>query len=255
MNSENFYDAFENISDELVLGAFDEPKKNFHSVKKLKWTVLAAIIALFVSVPVLAEVFNVNFFYNEVADSYDFVTNARIKETELSEELRSAAAEGQRSFFFKYMDDAEEFIGIDFPDNRYLIAKAGTIYTDPEGNESVSSYHVIVNTNEKNEIINVMCSFFSIGYDHVMYEFITDKSKHDGGAFIYKDSEKQHSGEPEIYTTAAGYECIITNVFGNNIVEARGYLTIDRAFVVVSSIGNNVFEARENLIRKLEAFE
>ena len=254
MNSENFYDAFENISDELILEAFDEPKKNFHSVKKLKWTVLAAIIALFVSVPVLAEVFNVNFFYNEVADSYDFAANARIKETELSEELRGSITGESNTFYFNTMKEAEEFIGIDFPKNRTLIATT-THYIGADGSKTERRYGVHVFANESGEIESVMCRFSTWNADSVMYIFTTDKASGDGGVFYYRNNDSQRSSEPEKYVTAAGYECFITDVSGNGIIESSGILVIDRMLINISALGENVWEARENLIRKLEAFE
>ena len=57
MKNEKFYEAMENINDELILGAAEEPKRKTHPIRKIKWTVLAAAIALLIAVPVVARTF------------------------------------------------------------------------------------------------------------------------------------------------------------------------------------------------------
>lgn len=254
-DNEKFHEAMENINDDLILGAFEEPKRKYRSVKKLKWTVLAAAIALLLAVPVAAEVLGVDFFYNDAAESYDFSTDAKIKESELSEELRESITGETNTFHFNTMKEAEKFVGINFPKNRALVATT-THFTGADGSETEHRYGVHVMANEAGEIESVMCSFVTWNGDRIMYIFTTDKASGDGGMYFYKNENGQRSSEPEKYVTAAGYECFITDVVNSGgVIGSSGVLVIDRTFISVSAWGKNVWEARENLIRKLELFE
>lgn len=244
----------ENINDELILGAIEEPKRKYHSIKKLKWTVLAAALILLMAVPAAADVLGVDFFYNDVAESYDFSTDAKINESELSEELRKSITGEIDTFHFNTMKEAEEFVGIDFPNNRALVATT-THYSGADGTGTEHRYGVHVMANEAGEIESVMCQFVTWSGDRVMYIFTTDKASGDGGTYFYKNRNGKRSSEPEKYVTAAGYECFITDVVGVGSINSSGVLVIDRTFIRISAWGKNVWEARENLIRKLELFE
>ena len=119
MKSEKMLNAMENINDELIIGAMEEPKmKKFHSIGKIKWTVLAAAIALLVAVPVMAEVFGFSLDFSETDKYLDVNTNAVFAAEEFSEEVR--AVKGQEYFVMQDMAEAEEFIGINIPDNAVL---------------------------------------------------------------------------------------------------------------------------------------
>ncbi|MBQ4118637.1 MAG: hypothetical protein IJD08_06580, partial [Oscillospiraceae bacterium] len=92
MNSEKFYDAFENINDELLLSAAEEPaKRKTLPFGKIKWSVLAACVALFVAVPAVAAVFDIELSFFE--GGWGAQTEAYIPIEEFSEEVRKAAEE------------------------------------------------------------------------------------------------------------------------------------------------------------------
>lgn len=254
MKNKKFYEAMEGINDELLLEAIEEPKRKHRPLRKIKWTFLAAAIFLLASVPVVAEVFELDYSFNETAKTYDYTTNAKIKESELSEELRNSITKEINYFFFDSLKEAEEFIGISFPKNRALVAKSG-FSTDENGNETEFRYKVYVIANENKEAESVTCNFFTWNGDVISYIFTTDKASFDGGLFFYKNSGDQRSSEPEKYITSAGYECFITNVFSNGCFHSSGILVVNRTLVKISSLGNTVANAKENLIEKLELFE
>ena len=94
MNSEKFYEAMENINEELILGAIEEPKRKFGTVKKLRWSVLAAAIALLVAVPAVAKSFGITLAHNEEYGYWDvYNEDARYALDEFSPELLEKAEE------------------------------------------------------------------------------------------------------------------------------------------------------------------
>ena len=94
MNSEKFYEAMENINDELILGAIEEPKRKINPIRKIKWTVLAAAIALVIAVPVLAKNFGITLANNEEIGYWDvYNEDARYALNEFSPELLKRADE------------------------------------------------------------------------------------------------------------------------------------------------------------------
>lgn len=240
MNSEKFYDAFENINDELLLSAAEEPaKRKTLPFGKIKWSVLAACVALFVTVPAVAAVFDIELSFFE--GGWGAQTEAYIPIEEFSEEVRKAAEE-QKSEVASYtmgsLSEAEEFLGIDFPENELLERRSPRgvhyNYINAEGEKVTEEWNhcrVGVIKDENGMLVNTITRAHFLGNISVTY--IADAVKDERGTGISRHQEGSAS-EKEIYTNPAGIDFrIVQNVSGHGC-DFFAYATINRMLVSVN---------------------
>ncbi len=264
MKSEKMLNVMENIDDELIIGAMEETKvKKFHSIGKIKWTVLAAAIALLVAVPVMAEVFGFSLDFSETDKYLNVNTNAVFAAEEFSEEVR--AVKGQEYFVMQDMTEAEEFIGIDMPDNAVLEkAYPHSVQMDffSEGNPQSVHCCVFVGENEG----NLLCA-----HAEAWYLFKNPDNLSPGSVsvnVIYKAVCSQNPSSevagygfnmddivPEIeeYITHSGRECEIAFYEGYTF-DAMGVTVVDRMLVIIEVSGNDEAAVREATLEILDAY-
>ncbi|MBQ6877293.1 MAG: hypothetical protein IJO22_02705 [Oscillospiraceae bacterium] len=266
MKNEKFYEAMENINDELILGAIEEPKRKIHPIKKIKWTVLAAAIALLLAVPVVAEVFGFTLSFNESGDYWEATTNTSFALEEYSEEVRKV--KGQEYFVMQNMTEAEEFIGIDMPDNA-VIEKAYPFYVQMDffskGYPQRVHCDVFVGENEGNLLVASAEAWYvfkdykdeGIVADdiiaNVFYKAVCDRnpSGHTSG---YGFEVDENSSESEKYVTTSGRECEIVLINGEFEYREKAFTVVDRIFVVIEVSGNDKEEVRKTITEILDAY-
>ena len=123
--TKNALEMINALDDEFVLSAMEEPKAKIRPLKKLRWTAVAACIALLLAVPVMAEVFGFTLDFDANKNHWEANTNARFALEEYSEEVKSV--KGQEYFVMQDIFEAEEFLGIDLPDNAVLEKSAMSV--------------------------------------------------------------------------------------------------------------------------------
>ena len=240
MNSEKFYDAFENINDELLLSAAEEPaKRKTLPFGKIKWSVLAACVALFVAVPAVAAVFDIELSFFE--GGWGAQTEAYIPIEEFSEEVRKAAEEQKPEaaiYIMGSLSEAEEFLGIDFPENELLERRSPRgvhyNYINAEGEEVTEEWvccSVDVVKDENGMLVSTSAKAYFLGNISVTY--IADAVKDEWGTGISRH-QKGSASEKEIYTNPAGIDFrIVQNVSGHGC-DFFAYATINRMLVSVN---------------------
>ena len=274
MNNEKFYEAMENINDELILGAIEEPKRKFGTVKKLRWSVLAAAIALIIAVPVVAKSFGITLAHNEEYGYWDvYNEDARYALDEFSPELLEKAEEmdnpeGMEFILFSSIRDLEDFLGLELPRNKALKAyHLSTAYMkNNAGEEMQGRYRVMLGKGQTENLIRVAVgtSYYEPDGINIMvdYDFITEKMPFENAGHAWEEDGRFYSSEePETYITENGRECVIVKQEhkGTNSSETKcgyvGFVMIDRINIRVDVRGGSYDEARERVIEILVNFE
>ena len=274
MDSEKFYEAIENINDELILGAIEEPKWKTNPIRKIKWTVLAAAITLIIAVPVVAKNFGITLAHNEDYGYWDvYNEDARYALNEFSPELLKRAdeinsPEGMDFILFNSIRDLEDFLGLELPRNKAL--KAYHLSTahmkNNAGNEMQGRYRVMLGKGQTEDLIRVSVgtSYYEPGGINIIvdYDFITEKMPFENaGAGWYVESDYQKTADPEIYITQNGRECAVAEMEYTTFVDEAGeygyigVIMVERVVVRIQMRGFDKAEVYDRLIEILENFE
>lgn len=274
MKNEKFYEAMENINDELILGAAEEPKRKTHPISKIKWTVLAAAIALLVAVPVVAKSFGLTLVNNEEYGYWDaYNEDARYALDEFSPELLERAEEidnpeGMDYILFGSIRDLEDFLGLELPRNKALKAQhlSTAHMKNHAGEEMQGRYRVMLGKGQTEDLIrvDVGTSYFEPdGIDILVnYDFITEKMPFENaGAMWTVESEGHKTTDPEIYITQNGRECAVAEMEYTRFTEEAGeygYIGVvmaERVVVRIQMRGFDKAKVYDRLIEILENFE
>ena len=214
MNSEKFYEAIENINEELVLGAIEEPKKKIYPIRKIKWTVLAAAIALVIAVPVIAKSFGITLVKHEEYGWWDaYNEDARYALDEFSPELLKRAEEmnspeGAEDILLISIRDLEDFLGLELPRNKALKAyHLSTVHMkNYAGKEMQGRYRVMLGKGQTEDLMRVVIgtNYYEPNGISIMvdYNFITEKMPFENAGVGWNvESDYHKAGDPEIYIT------------------------------------------------------
>lgn len=221
MNGEKFYDAFENINDELLLSAFEEPSKiSRRPFKKIKWSVLAACVALLVAVPVMAAVFKVDLLVYE--GGWSASSDVFIPIEEFSDEVIETAKNQKETvccYRMKSLSEAEEFLGIEFPKNELIERRSGNgpnVYMEAYNRNGewesgkVNCYVMLANDEEGNLESTITSAFF---YGNIDVRYIVDAGEDEKWGTGTGWGTEGVSSEKEIYRNSAGIDFrIVQNV-------------------------------------------
>ena len=129
--TKNALEMINDIDDKIILSALEKPekKKNILKIRKLRWVAVAAIITILTAVPVAAEVFGLKIDFNPETNTWNADANGRFAVKEYSKEIQNIT--GSKMFIQNSLEEAEEFLGIDFPKNVVLEeATKHYVYTD-----------------------------------------------------------------------------------------------------------------------------
>lgn len=265
--TKNALEMINDIDDEMLLSAFEKPaeKKTVLRFGKLRWTAVAAAIALLVSVPVVAEVFGFSVAFHENDKKLEVSTNAVFAAEEFSEEVR--AVKGQEYFVMQNMEEAENFIGINMPDNAVL-DKAYPYYVQmdffSEGNPQKVHCSVFVGENEGNLLTATAEAWYvfedyennGFGPDDVAvsvnYKAVCDRNPSSGTAG-YGFNLDGLTPEIEKYITPSGRECEIALYEGYGF-DAKGVAVVDRILVIVEVSGSEKEAVFETVKAILDAY-
>ena len=270
MKNEKFYEAMENINDELILGAAEEPKRKTHPIGKIKWTVLAAAITLLIAVPVVALTFELTVNRHESGYWDVYNEDARFALDEFSPELLERAEEidnpeGMDFILFGSIRDLEDFLGLELPRNKALKAQhLSTVHMkNHAGEEMQGRYMVMLGKGQTEDLIrvDVGTSYFEPdGIDILVnYDFITEKMPFENaGAMWTVESEYHKTTDPEIYITQNGRECAVAEMEYTQFTEEAGeygYIGVVMAERVVVRIQMRGFDKAKVYDRLIEIHE
>lgn len=251
------------IDENLIESALEQPKrrKNTLTFGKLKWSVLAACLAIVMAVPAMAEVFGFTLAFNENYSSWNAETTARFAAEEYSDEVRNV--KGQEYFTMQSMAEAENFLGINLPDNAVLEAAepyfANVEYSRNGTNQKIHC-DTYVGENEGNLLGTHTQAYYVIGEEfggnfvNVVYSTVCEENPNEnGGGFGY--STDTALGERESYVTPFGRECNIVSFDGEYDYEEMAVAEVNRVLVTVIVSGYEKDSVRETITAILDAYE
>lgn len=241
--TKNALEMINDIDDEMLLSALEKPaeRKKLLRFGKLRWTAVAALIALLVAVPVMAEVFGFTLNFNAIQNRWSANTNARFAIEEYSGEVRNV--KGQEYFVMQDIFEAEEFLGIDLPDNAVL-EKSEKRFVKTEfmesGIEREVHCSVYVGENEGNLLGTHTDTWHRFGENtvNVSYHTICEQNPHEnGGGFGY--SLEDELSKSEKYITPSGRECEIVLIEGEYDYQEMAVTEVNRVLVSVMVHGQD----------------
>lgn len=268
MKNEKFYEAMENINDELLLGAIKEPKRKIHPIKKIKWTVLAAAIALLVAVPVVAETLHLETEYNAEEEKWEVKSCEFVSYSSLSEEVREDAKNWKDIFVlgkpFWRMQQVEEYLGFELPKNKFL-PNPHNFHVYSEGKEYEGRYWVRPWSDPEGNVFDITIKGKTNGYLGRITEITTtyristakDETTLAGRDFL-KESCEHKNGELETFTNRNGIDYVIfvkRNKTGQGLNGVEGYIVINGINITIEARGYQPEELYERVKTIMENFE
>ena len=254
--TKNALEMINDLDDEFVLSAMEEPKAKIRPLKKLRWTAAAACIALLLAVPVMAEVFGFTLDFDANKNHWEANTNARFALEEYSEEVKSV--KGQEYFVMQDIFEAEEFLGIDLPDNAVL-EESEKRFVKTEFMESGIKREVhcsvSVGENEGNLLGTHTDTWHSFGENtvNVSYHTICEQNPYEnGGGFGYGLEDELSKSEK--YINKSGRECEIVLIEGEYDYQEMAVTEVNRVLVSVMVYGQDKESVRNVVTKILDAY-
>lgn len=254
--TKNALEMINALDDEFVLSAMEEPKAKIRPLKKLRWTAVAACIALLMAVPVMAEVLGFTLDFDAIQNHWSVNTKARFALEEYSDEVKSV--KGQEYFVMQDIFEAEEFLGIDLPDNAVL-EKSEKRFVKTEFMESgiKRELHcsVSVGENEGNLLGTHTDTWHSFGENtvNVSYHTICEQNPYEnGGGFGYGLEDELSKSEK--YINKSGRECGIVSIEGEFDYQEMAVTEVNRVLVSVMVYGQDKESVRNVVTKILDAY-
>ena len=254
--TKNALEMINALDDEFVLSAMEGPKAKIRPFKKLRWTAVAACIALLLAVPVMAEVFGFTLDFDAIQNHWSANTNARFALEEYSDEVKSV--KGQEYFVMQDIFEAEEFLGIDLPDNAVL-EKSEKRFVKTEFMESGIKREVhcsvYVGENEGNLLGTHTDTWHSFGENtvNVSYHTICEQNPYEnGGGFGYVLEDELSKSEK--YINKSGRECEIVLIEGEYDYQEMAVTEVNRVLVSVMVYGQDKESVRNVVTKILDAY-
>ena len=257
--TKNALEAINNLDDDMIFSAMEEPKAKIRPFKKLRWTAVAACIAILMAVPVMAEVFGFTLDFDAIQNHWSANTNARFALEEYSEEVKSV--KGQEYFVMRDIFEAEEFLGIDLPDNAVLEeSEKRFVKTEfmESGIEQEVHCDVFVGENEGNLLVANTNAWYNynpgsgIMINITYYMVCAENPIEGGGGFGYGLEDELSKSEK--YITPSGRECEIVSIEGEYDYREMAVTEVNRVLVSVMVYGQEKESVRSAVTEILDAY-
>lgn len=271
--TENVLEMINDIDNNLIERAMEEPKrkKNVLPFKKVKWTVLAACLALALAVPVVAETFRLKTEYNEEEEFWNVYTEEVVPYDSISDEIKSDIKElhdnnyeGYIGQLFWNLPAVEEYIGITLPKNKLLPNPEGRMFFSAEDGKLLMSgrYHVTIHDYFTGEVCGIRIKSTAtrkMSEYTTYYEIVTDKHPDGRSETVFaKESRDHKDGELENFTNAAGIDYVILtkrNKTGRGLNGVTGFIVVDKVMITVDGRGYDKDDVYERVKSIMENFE
>lgn len=256
--TKNALEMINDLDDEFVLSAMEEPKAKIRPFKKLRWTVAAACMAVLLAVPAVAQAMGLTLEFDSEVNAWKAETDGRFAEDEYSAEIRGIT--GQKMFIHESIDEAEKFIGIDFPKNAVLEeAKKRYVYTDfaegvgEDGEIHCNSYVV---GNEGHLMGTHTMAYFIVDKStvEIIYSTVCEENPNENGGGFGVSFENEAASESYVNTNGREFKMVIEkDDYGNNSIYA--FTDCDGILVTVSVNIHGEARARGILYKVLDAYK
>lgn len=259
--TKNALEAINNLDNDMIFSAMEKPeeKKKLLKFGKIRWTAAAACIAILMAVPVMAEVFGFTLDFDAIGNYWNANTDASFSAEEYSEAVR--AVKGQQFFVMQDMSEAEEFLGIDMPDNAVL-EESEKRFVKTEFNESGIEQEVhcdvFVGENEGNLLVANTNAWYNynpgsgITINITYYTVCAENPIEGGGGFGYGLEDELSKSEK--YITPSGRECEIVSIEGEYDYQEMAVTEVNRVLVSVMVYGQEKESVRSAVVKILDAY-
>ena len=266
----NALEMINDIDDEMLLSAIKKPekKKNILRFGKLRWTAVAAAIALLVSVPVVAETLRLETEYNSEEEKWEVKSREFVSYYSLSEEIREDAKNWEDIFAlgkpFWRMEQVEEYIGFELPKNEYL-PNPSYFNVKSEGKSYSGKYWVRPWSDPEGKAFDITIEGTTDGHLGRITEITTtyrietaiDETTLAGRDF-FKENSLHKNGELETFTNPNGIDYVIfvkRNKIGQGLNGVEGYIVVDGINITVEARGYQPEELYERVKTIMENFK
>lgn len=256
--TKNALEMINDLDDEFVLSAMEEPKAKIRPFKKLRWTAAAACMAVLLAVPAVAQAMGLTLEFDSEVNAWKAETDGRFAEDEYSAEIRGIT--GQKMFIHESIDEAEKFIGIDFPKNAVLEeAEKCYVYTDfaegvGEDGEIHCNSHVV--GNEGHLMGTHTMAYFIVDKStvEIIYSTVCEENPNENGGGFGVSFENEAASESYVNPNGREFKMVIEkDDYGNNSIYA--FTDCDGILVTVSVNIHGEARAREILYKVLDAYK
>ena len=256
--TKNALERINDLDDEVVLSAMEEPKAKIRPFKKLRWTAAAACMAVLLAVPAVAQAMGLTLEFDSEVNAWKAETDGRFAEDEYSAEIRGIT--GQKMFIHESIDEAEKFIGIDFPKNAVLEeAEKRYVYTDfaegvGEDGEIHCNSHVV--GNEGHLMGTHTMAYFIVDKStvEIIYSTVCEENPNENGGGFGVSFENEAASESYVNPNGREFKMVIEkDDYGNNSIYA--FTDCDGILVTVSVNIHGEARARGILYKVLDAYK
>lgn len=268
--SKNALEMMNNIDDDMIFSAMETPKKKgkILSFKKLRWTAVAAALALIVAVPVVAETLRLETEYNSEEEKWEVKSREFVSYYSLSEEIREDAKNWKDLFAlgkaFWRMEQVEEYLGFELPKNKYL-PNPSYFNIRSEGKSYAGKYWVRPWSDPEGKVCDITIKGTTNGHLGRITEITTtyrietaiDETTLAGRDFL-KENSLHKNGELETFTNPNGIDYVIfvkRNKTGQGLNGVEGYIVVDGISITVEARGYQPEELYERVKTVMENFE
>lgn len=265
---ENLLAMMNDLDDEIIMSASKSKKASANPFKKIKWTVVAAAIALFAAIPAAAYALGFTAFLNENQSAWEAYSFERFAVTEYSEDIQSLNESVRKSFLT--LDEAKSFFGIDLPKNSIIeTSEAKFIANETAENEMEVIFAetdaadgnvlehacVYVGIDDGKLLAAHIFSFYKTENSHVeiTYSAVCEENPYEnGGGFAV---ELKNNEKSESYISENEREFIIVTQKGNDFYEKTAFTEINGLLVTVDVIGVDEEKIEADLFEIIEAYK
>lgn len=251
----NILNAINDLDDDIIMSVNKPSKKtSVHPFKKIKWTAVAAAIAILAAIPAAAYALGFTMIFNENNNLWESYSNNRFSVVEYSEEIQNLKESVRIPF--SESGDIENFIGITFPKNSVL-ENIDEVFaeTNYDTEETKEHWLALVGINEGKLLGTHAIGNYSTEQSTVTvcYSAICEENPYEnGGGFGFV---AENGAEEESYISPCEREFKILSTFGDGFYREIAFTEIDRLLVTVDVVGSNKEIVRSDLLEIIDAYK
>ncbi len=265
---ENLLTMMNDLDDEIIMNVSKSEKASTNPFKKIKWTAVAAAIAIFAAIPAAAYALGFTAFFNENQSAWEAFSTEKFAVTEYSEDIQNLTESVRKSFLT--LDEAKGFFGIDIPKNSVVETSEAKFIanetvengmevifaeTDAAGENILEHAYVYVGIDDGKLLGAHIFSFYKTENSHIeiIYSAVCEENPNENGGGIAMESKNK--GKSESYISENEREFIIVTEKGDGFYKKTAFTEIDGLLVTVDAIGADEEKIEADLFGIIEAYK
>ncbi len=251
----NILTAINDLDDDIIMSVNAEPKKgSVHPFKRIKWTAVAAAVAILAAIPAAAYALGFTTIFNESENLWEAYSNSRFSVSEYSEEIQNL--EESVRVPFSELGDIEKFIGISLPRNSVLENTEAFFSKTNIGDEEIETHWLaLVGINDGTLLGTHAIGYYSTEHSTiaVSYSAICEDNPYENGGGFGVIAE--NGADEESYTSPNEREFKILSTFGNGLYKKVAFTEIDGILVTVDVVGDDESLVGSDIFEIINAYK